>query len=66
MPLYLKEYYKDEPLFANSKVITSIYENEIEGKLNLKDKKGVKLKGDDFTKMLETLDSIVKKANNKR
>lgn len=34
MPLYLKEYYKDEPLFANSKVVTSIYENEIEGKLN--------------------------------
>src|SRR5210317_294895 len=34
MPLYLKEYYKDEPLFANSKVLTSIYENEIEGKLN--------------------------------
>ena len=28
MPLYLKEYYKDEPLFANSKVVTSIYENE--------------------------------------
>jgi starch synthase len=34
MPIYLKEYYKDEPLFANSKVVTSIYENEIEGKLN--------------------------------
>src|SRR5210317_317456 len=34
MPLYLKEYYKDEPLFANSKVVTSIYENEIEGELN--------------------------------
>ena len=34
LPLYLKEYYKDEPLFANSKVVTSIYENEIEGKLN--------------------------------
>jgi starch synthase len=34
MPLYLKEYYKDEPLFANTKVVTSIYENEIEGKLN--------------------------------
>lgn len=34
MPLYLKEYYRDEPLFANTKVVTSIYENEIEGKLS--------------------------------
>ena len=34
MPLYLKEYYRDEPLFSNTKVVTSIYENEIEGKLS--------------------------------
>ena len=34
MPLYLKEYYKDEPLFSKSKVITSIYDNEIQGDLN--------------------------------
>ena len=27
MPLYLKQYYKDEPLFSKSKVVTSIYEN---------------------------------------
>ena len=34
MPLYLKEYYRDEPLFSNTKVVTSIYENEIDGKLS--------------------------------
>ena len=34
MPLYIKEYYKDEPLFANSKVITSLYGNEIQGNLS--------------------------------
>ena len=30
----LKEYYKDEPLFKNSKVVVSIYGNEITGNLN--------------------------------
>lgn len=34
MPLYLKEYYKDDPLFSKSKIVTSIYENEISGNLN--------------------------------
>tara|TARA_B100001059_G_scaffold179384_1_gene180045 strand:+ start:29 stop:838 length:810 start_codon:yes stop_codon:yes gene_type:complete len=34
MPLYLKQYYKDEPLFSKSKVVTSIYDNEIIGDLN--------------------------------
>jgi starch synthase len=34
MPLYLKQYYKDEPLFSKSKVVTSIYDNEISGDLN--------------------------------
>ena len=34
MPLYLKEYYKDDPLFSKSKIVTSIYENEISGSLN--------------------------------
>jgi len=34
MPLYLKQYYKNEPLFSKSKVVTSIYENEITGDLN--------------------------------
>ena len=34
MPLYLKQYYKDEPLFSKSKVVTSIYDNEIIGNLS--------------------------------
>ena len=34
LPLYLKEYYKDEPLFAESKVVTSVYEQSFEGTLN--------------------------------
>jgi starch synthase len=40
LPLYLKEYYKDEPLFKDSKVVTSVYAQSFEGTLNkaLKDK----------------------------
>lgn len=36
MPIYLKEYYKNEPLFSNSKVIVSLYGDEIKGKLDSK------------------------------
>ena len=34
LPLYIKEYYKDDPLFADSKIITSVYNNGFEGSLN--------------------------------
>lgn len=34
LPLYLKEYYKDEPLFAGSKIVTSIYNQSFNGTLN--------------------------------
>ena len=34
LPLYLKEYYKDEPLFKESKVVTSIYDQSFEGSLD--------------------------------
>lgn len=34
LPLYLKEYYKDDALFANSKIVTSLYNNNFEGTLN--------------------------------
>lgn len=33
LPLYLKEYYKDDALFANTKIVTSVYDNEFEGVL---------------------------------
>ena len=36
LPLYLKEYYKDDPIFKNSKVVVSVYGNEISGSLNPK------------------------------
>ena len=36
LPLYMKEYYKDEPLFKNSKVVVSIYGSDVSGKLNSK------------------------------
>lgn len=34
LPLYLKEYYKDEPLFKESKVVTSVYDKSFEASLN--------------------------------
>ena len=34
LPLYLREYYADEPLFADSKIVTSIYGRGFEGTLN--------------------------------
>ena len=33
LPLYLKEYYKDDALFNNTKIVTSVYDNEFEGVL---------------------------------
>lgn len=35
-PLYLKEMYKDEPIFQNSKVVTSVYGTGFAGSLNKK------------------------------
>jgi len=34
LPLYIKEYYKDDPLFVDSKIVTSIYNTGFEGLLN--------------------------------
>lgn len=34
LPLYLKEYYKEEPLFTDSLVVTSLYNNGFDGSLN--------------------------------
>ena len=36
LPLYLKEYYKDEPLFAESKIVTSVYNQSFDESLNTK------------------------------
>ncbi len=34
LPLYLKNIYKDEPIFQNSKIVTSLYGNELDKTLN--------------------------------
>lgn len=34
LPVYLREYYADEPLFADSKIVTSVYGKSFEGSLN--------------------------------
>ncbi len=34
LPLYLKKFYADEPLFAQSKIVTSVYSSKFEGSLN--------------------------------
>ena len=34
LPLYLREFYKEEPLFTESKIVTSLYDNSFEGNLN--------------------------------
>lgn len=35
LPLYLKKYYADEPLFAESKIVTSVYNKGFEGTLDM-------------------------------
>jgi len=34
LPVYLKNYYGNEPLFANSKIVTSVYNTTFEGELD--------------------------------
>jgi starch synthase len=34
LPLYLKKFYADEPLFSESKIVTSVYKKSFEGSLN--------------------------------
>jgi starch synthase len=34
LPLYLRKFYADEPLFADSKIVTSVYGNGFEGELD--------------------------------
>ena len=41
LPLYLKTYYSNEPLFKETKVITSVYGNGFEGTLNTEMKKKI-------------------------
>ena len=34
LPLYLRSFYKEEPLFTESKIVTSVYNNGFEGELS--------------------------------
>tara|TARA_R110001583_G_scaffold56534_3_gene170562 strand:+ start:1879 stop:2685 length:807 start_codon:yes stop_codon:yes gene_type:complete len=34
LPLYIREYYKNDPLFTDSKIVTSLYNNGFEGSLS--------------------------------
>ena len=34
LPLYLKNFYNNEPMFENTKVIVSLYDNQLKGKLD--------------------------------
>lgn len=45
LPLYMKHYYKDEALFANTKIVTSVYSQSFEGTLDPKMINKVKFDG---------------------
>ena len=54
LPLYIKEYYKEDPLFSESKIVVSLYNNGFEGTLN--NKFAEKVKFDNISK--EKTDSL--------
>jgi len=65
LPLYLKEFYKEEPLFTESKIVTSLYDNPFEGSLdedlaeklefdNINGEKIATLKTPNFTSILKS------------
>lgn len=45
LPLYLKEFYKTEPLFTESKIVTSVYNQSFDGTLNKDMIKKIKFDG---------------------
>ncbi len=57
-PLYLKTFYKDEPLFADSQVVSSIYAQDFEGVLSsdMKDKVAFDQVEEDHLKTIEIAD----------
>lgn len=66
LPLYLKTYYKKEPLFFDTKIVTSIYPDSFDGVLteNLKEKFQFDNIPDDFISLYErpTYNALVKNA----
>ncbi len=51
LPLYLRSYYADEPLFADSKIVTSVYGRSFEGELDASLKKKIAFDGIDEVNM---------------
>jgi len=45
VPLYIKKYYNDDPLFVHSKVVYSLYKDDFPGSLNKNFRKKLLLKG---------------------
>ncbi len=64
LPLYLRNYYGNEPLFMNAKIITSVYNNGFEGSLDKDMQKKVLFDGldDDRVTYLEdpTYEALIK------
>lgn len=55
VPLYLKNYYKDDPIYNNTKVVYSVYNDDFNGELNSKLAEKLKMDGiaDDQLTVLE-------------
>ena len=51
LPLYLREFYSDEPIFADSKIVTSVYDSGFEGNLNQDMGKKIAFDGIDESKL---------------
>ena len=54
LPLYIKEYYKDDPLFKDSKIVISVYNNGFEGTLSKEFSNKIKFDNIDESK-IETI-----------
>lgn len=66
LPIYMKHYYKDEALFANTKIVTSVYTQSFDGTLDLEMINKVKYDGipEEAVALLENPDyeNIIKTA----
>jgi starch synthase len=58
LPLYIKEYYSEEPLFSESKIVTSVYDKDFEGSLNTELVEKIK-----FDKISDEKTNILKEPN---
>ena len=66
LPLYLKQYYKDEPLFTESKIVTSVYNQSFDDTLNKEMINKIKfdnIEGESVSSLIEpTYNNIMKVA----